>query len=355
MVISLQHTTTSPKSKDSAGFTIVELLIVIVVIGILAAITIVSFNGVQTRAREAQMKSDLSSVYRKMLADKVLTEAFPLTLASADGGKGISPTSGGTYQYSVDNTTSPATFCVTYVKDGAAYYVNQGGQVVSGACAGHSLSGTVVPTMAGYYDFTFSGSMTNLPMPTIPDGSWMMIVVAYNPATDAVAPSGWTTLYPRYTAGTLQTMIFAKMKTSSDPATFSVTNLTANTANGVLMWGTGAGDIANWIKGTTANRSGTAAQQYITTTPTITTTAAQSLVLSISTERTTATETDVSSVTGGTKWFFIAQPDANKIQTITVTSAVVATPGASTPVVVTYPNLQTVNASAVQIALPPSS
>ena len=36
------------------GFTIVELLIVIVVIGILAAITIVSFNGVQSRARNAQ-------------------------------------------------------------------------------------------------------------------------------------------------------------------------------------------------------------------------------------------------------------------------------------------------------------
>lgn len=36
------------------GFTIVELLIVIVVIGILAAITIVAFNGVQTRARNSQ-------------------------------------------------------------------------------------------------------------------------------------------------------------------------------------------------------------------------------------------------------------------------------------------------------------
>ena len=37
--------------NQKSGFTIVELLIVIVVIGILAAITIVSFNGVQTRAK----------------------------------------------------------------------------------------------------------------------------------------------------------------------------------------------------------------------------------------------------------------------------------------------------------------
>lgn len=34
------------KQSNSRGFTIVELLIVIVVIGILAAITIVAYNGI---------------------------------------------------------------------------------------------------------------------------------------------------------------------------------------------------------------------------------------------------------------------------------------------------------------------
>ncbi len=42
------------KQAKHFGFTIVELLIVIVVIGILAAITIVAYNGIQQRARNAQ-------------------------------------------------------------------------------------------------------------------------------------------------------------------------------------------------------------------------------------------------------------------------------------------------------------
>ena len=43
------------------GFTIVELLIVIVVIAILAAITIVAYNGIQIRARATMISSDIKA------------------------------------------------------------------------------------------------------------------------------------------------------------------------------------------------------------------------------------------------------------------------------------------------------
>jgi prepilin-type N-terminal cleavage/methylation domain-containing protein len=44
------------------GFTIVELLIVIVVIGILAAITIVAYNGVQARAKDSRRLNDMQVI-----------------------------------------------------------------------------------------------------------------------------------------------------------------------------------------------------------------------------------------------------------------------------------------------------
>ena len=61
------------------GFTIVELLIVIVVIGILAAITITAFNGVQNRAKTNRVNSELSSIRKAMLSYKAMSNELPPT------------------------------------------------------------------------------------------------------------------------------------------------------------------------------------------------------------------------------------------------------------------------------------
>lgn len=60
------------------GFTIVELLIVIVVIGILAAITIVAFTGVQARARDAERASEAQSIYKAIEMYRADNGAYPL-------------------------------------------------------------------------------------------------------------------------------------------------------------------------------------------------------------------------------------------------------------------------------------
>lgn len=65
--------------RQEHGFTIVELLIVIVVIGILAAITIVSFNGVTARANTASAQSAAEAVVKKVEAYNAEKSGYPTT------------------------------------------------------------------------------------------------------------------------------------------------------------------------------------------------------------------------------------------------------------------------------------
>lgn len=76
------HTLNSRKEPRS-GFTIVELLIVIVVIGILAAIIIVTFSGVQKRAIQITLTSDLRGAANALEFTKVETETYPTTLPTS--------------------------------------------------------------------------------------------------------------------------------------------------------------------------------------------------------------------------------------------------------------------------------
>ncbi|HBO64388.1 TPA: pilus assembly protein PilE, partial [Candidatus Saccharibacteria bacterium] len=61
-----------------SGFTIVELLIVIVVIAILAAITVVAYTGIQGRANDVAVQSDLRAFANKVLQIEAETGQYPL-------------------------------------------------------------------------------------------------------------------------------------------------------------------------------------------------------------------------------------------------------------------------------------
>lgn len=67
------------------GFTIVELLIVIVVIAVLAAITVVAYSNIQRNARDADRVADIASIKKALLLYQV-----------QNGGVQATPTYGGT-------------------------------------------------------------------------------------------------------------------------------------------------------------------------------------------------------------------------------------------------------------------
>lgn len=66
---------------DKGGFTIVELLIVIVVIGILAALVIVTYNGIQQKARDTERKTDVKALQGQLEAYWANNAKYP-TLAN---------------------------------------------------------------------------------------------------------------------------------------------------------------------------------------------------------------------------------------------------------------------------------
>ena len=126
--------------KTSFGFTIVELLIVIVVIGILAAITIVSFNGVTSKANVSKSQSDLKNMQKLIEMYKVDNGTYPNTsqnwyfsdAAGASGGDGFIPGVVPTYAKSLPRPTAGA---YIYISNGTDYKIMRYNAIPSGEWA----------------------------------------------------------------------------------------------------------------------------------------------------------------------------------------------------------------------------
>jgi prepilin-type N-terminal cleavage/methylation domain-containing protein len=166
------------------GFTIVELLIVIVVIGILAAITITSYSGINQRAIDVAIRSELNNAIKVISMEYTSTGLVPTTFP-ADfkyaNNVGLSLASTGNVNVFCINIQNLNNSNPIYM-----YYLSSDGVVSSGSC-----SGNVVP-----------GSEKNLPSNLVPDASFATI-----------SGSGWNILLSNNSGYTLT----ARSGTSSDP------------------------------------------------------------------------------------------------------------------------------------------
>jgi prepilin-type N-terminal cleavage/methylation domain-containing protein len=116
------------------GFTIVELLVVIVVIAILAAIITVGYNGIIRNTHRSTLMSDLRSSATVLELDHV-KGSYPASAAEAQGGKGLSSSDGVTLTYNV--SLDKNTYCLRATGHNLSYFItNTSSLPQAGLCTG---------------------------------------------------------------------------------------------------------------------------------------------------------------------------------------------------------------------------
>ena len=118
-------------SIKRAGFTIAELIIIIAVVGILAALTVVGFRTFTAQAQESALKSNLQTALTNLDKEKKESGDYPATLEELT--EGIPGADDFTYTY----TRNSQNFCLVGVSksnSSLVFSVTQNGTVSSGTC-----------------------------------------------------------------------------------------------------------------------------------------------------------------------------------------------------------------------------
>lgn len=77
---------TDASRRTLRGFTIVEIAIVIIIIGILSGITAVSYQSIQRDADAKEVEADLRQAANKLQLHRANNGAYPATAAEVEGG-----------------------------------------------------------------------------------------------------------------------------------------------------------------------------------------------------------------------------------------------------------------------------
>ncbi len=101
--------------KSEAGFTLIEIVFVVIILAILAGVALLSFGGLDTQAKDSRVQADFRTIATAIKAYKAITGSFPanlnaLTVDAAPysavlDSVPIDPYTAAAYTY--DNTTDP--------------------------------------------------------------------------------------------------------------------------------------------------------------------------------------------------------------------------------------------------------
>ncbi len=137
--------------KKQKGFTIVELLIVIVVIGILATLVIVTFSGIQQKGRNSQRQTDINAVASHVEAYYAETGTYPTAAMINDSAfraakmKGLDPEA-----LKDPKATGAAIGSVTATDNQYGYVATTG----AGACAAATGTGAAMVSLCDGFTLT---------------------------------------------------------------------------------------------------------------------------------------------------------------------------------------------------------
>lgn len=122
------------KNRARLGFTIVELIVVVVVIGILVSITVISYSVVTENAHSKAVATDAQTVGSQLTKIKSDTGAYPST-ASFSTAVTLTNTSGNTtYNYTYDSVTG--NYCLVATGYNTTYHItNTNSLPKEGACS----------------------------------------------------------------------------------------------------------------------------------------------------------------------------------------------------------------------------